>query len=250
MSQQTLYQRLSKSKTPNLIAAAILVILVSQPVIIFLLIFQGSLLVQVKNKPAPTLVELSDGSSIKVGAIGSLERSNATIKKFVKQNLSLLFTWNGQLSKTEKGQKIIVPDPGVQVNDGVLVTTSTWVGSFSLESDFQKSLLKEIAALTPEGVFQRKKQVLLNISKLGEPVSIAPGEWTVEMIASLDAYEGSLPQKIIRFNKQIYLRAIEPPTEEVIAPTELQKLIKTIRGTGLEIYLIKDLSEKDSQIDN
>ena len=51
--------------------------------------------------------------------------------------------------------------------------------------------------------------------------------------------------RAIGFNKQILVRAVDPPTYPPNL-TPLQTVVLGVRQSGLEIYLIRDLAIKDS----
>lgn len=240
----TIFHKLER-KSPSLVPVFALLSLGLNASAIALLIFQGSLLVALKSKPAPTLVELSNGNSIRVGAIDHDDRSAQVVDQFVRQTMTMLYDWSG---KVPDAQGKLVQDQGVNIGGRNKVTQPAWAASFALSEDFRPQFLKAIALLTPDGVFDGSKEVILQIGNLSQPQPIpnSKGKWQVDLVAKLIFFDGT--NKIgtaISFNKQILVRAVDPPTYPP-NPTPLQTVVLGMRQSGLEIYLIRDLAIKNN----
>lgn len=209
-------------------------------IVLLVLIFQGSVLVQIKDKAPPTLVELSDGSSIRVKPIPDYERSNETILKFVKQTMQLLFNWSG-MTVNEQGE--LIKDLGEDW-DGKKIPSNSLAAGSALTESFQGALMSEIVSLVPPEVFNQNKQVILNIKRMNEPKVVEPGKWKVEVIASLRFYEDKQLITALPFNKQVFVQAVEIMNDSPLPLTPLEKIVYGMTESGLEIYLIKDSNKE------
>ena len=68
---------------------------------LLLLMFHGGMLQQVKRKSVPqTLVQLADGRVVTADAKNNLERDGETIRRFVGETMTLMFTWSQKQSST------------------------------------------------------------------------------------------------------------------------------------------------------
>ena len=195
------------------------------------------------NKPAPSLVQLSDGRSVTVGAIQASERTPQTITNFVNSVFSLMFTWSGFLPPASDAQRQnLRPDPGVRISGGRRVPTTTFQAAFALSPDFRKEFLAEVAGLIPKGVFGGTTQVVLEIQQISPSQKIADGKWKVQVVASLNVIQQSdALSQIIPFNKEVFLQAVEPPSYP-LEPSGIEKAVYGVRSAGLEIYAIRDLN--------
>ncbi|MHC5748497.1 MAG: hypothetical protein ACYTXT_42985, partial [Nostoc sp.] len=113
-----------------LIANAILLTL-----LLFIEIVNFARIVTISKTKASTLVELSDGESIRVVPIGSLERSPQAITYFVGQTMSGLLSWNALPKPTDDYKidptKQLKLDPGISTSKAK-ITTSAWAWGFAL----------------------------------------------------------------------------------------------------------------------
>lgn len=199
----------------------------------------------VSKTKASTLVELSDGESIRVLPIGSLERSPQAITHFVGKTMTGLLSWNALPKPTDDYN----PDPTKQLKLDVgvatskaKITTSTWASGFALSEDFRAPFLEEIGNLTPPDVFNGTTQSILKVSLLSQPTRIKEGDWRVDMVAQIIVFQGSnLVGKPISFNKTIFVRAIDTAVVPRFS-SDVQETASRVRKAGLEIYKIQDLS--------
>jgi hypothetical protein len=204
-------------------------------------------IVNIANSKIPTLVELSDGESIRVSPISSNERSPQAITYFVGQTMMGLLSWNTlpQLSgdnNTDPTQKLKL-DSGVQAGDKK-ITTKVWATGFALSEDFRAPFLQEIGNLTPPDVFNGSTQSILKVSLLSEPEKIKNGQWKIDMVAEVIVFQGSnMVGEPIGFNKTIFVRAIDTPKLPKIS-SDFQQTAFRVRQAGLEIYKIQDLDLK------
>ncbi|MCT7968388.1 hypothetical protein NG799_18940 [Laspinema sp. D1] len=198
------------------------------------------------DRPAPSLVQLQTGEAIQVAAIDSKERTPEVIQSFVRETMSLLFTWTGELPQLP-GEKAnsSQPDSGMNIAKSGgprrLVATPAWHASFALSHDFRNELLTQIADLTPPGVWRNRSSVVLEILELSPPQQIQEGEWKLTLVANLAFFDhNNALGEYTPFNKEIFVRAVEPPTSP-LAETGIEAIISTIRQRGLEIYAIRDI---------
>ncbi|MBG1269776.1 hypothetical protein [Nostoc sp. WHI] len=198
----------------------------------------------ISKSKASTLVELSDGESIRVIPIGSLERSPQAITRFVGQTMTGLLSWNALPKATNDYN----PDPTKQLklDTGIStskakITTSAWASGFALSEDFRAPFLEEIGNLTPPDVFNGSTQSILKVSLLSQPTPIKDGRWKVDMVAEVVVFQGSnLVGKPIPFNKTVFVRAIDTAAIPRFS-SDVQETATRERKAGLEIYKIQDL---------
>jgi hypothetical protein len=200
----------------------------------------------VARRPAPTLVQLAGGESVRVRPADSLERDPAAVRKFVGEVSSLMFNWSDQVAVTGDNGEKLTRDPGVAVGDKAKVTTPSWEASFALAADFRQPFLEKLARLIPPAVWSGQTQVVLEVSHLGEPELVEAGKWKVSQVANLLIFNGRQPTgQAVPFNKVFYLRAIDtPPLPLPEAATPLQHTVHRIREANLEIYQIEDLKDE------
>jgi hypothetical protein len=209
------------------------------------------------GKPLPSLVQTSDGKTIRVLAQGGEARSPEVIKSTTVVALKKLFDWRPFIIPTNAQDAISPrPDPGIEIPakgtiPGGRIPTTVYEGSFILEKDFQESFLSQLAPLIKEAeIFTSGAQVSLEIANVSKnPISLGDGLWKVDVVGTLVRV---LPNKSIsraKFNKQIFLKAIEPSviSDQGTTASEsmLSRLVAEGSATGLKIYAMKDLNEKD-----
>ncbi|MBD2303390.1 hypothetical protein H6G80_33690 [Nostoc sp. FACHB-87] len=202
---------------------------------------------RIANSKAPTLVELSDGESIRVSSISSSERSSQAITHFVGQTMTGLLSWNTvPQNELESPLEKLKLDTGVQAGQG-RITTKTWATGFALSEDFRAPFLEQLGKLTPPDVFQGSTQSILKVSFLGEPRKLKESRgWTIDLIAELIIFKGgNVIGEPITFNKTIFVKAIDTPRLPK-QYSNIQKIAYQARKAGLEIYKIQDfeLGEK------
>ena len=207
------------------------------------IIMFGKMSIIVNTKP-PTLVELSDGTSVTVGPIGHTDRAPRAISDFVGRTMVNLLSWNALPKPTDNDAidptKKPILDSGVQAGDRK-VTTGTWAASFALSEDFRASFLQGLAQMTPQDVFNGKTQSALIVRHLSPPQQQGYSRWTLDLVANLVIFpNGDRLGKAVSFNKTIFVRAVDTPSLPVGA-TDLQQATYLARKAGLEIYKIQDM---------
>lgn len=212
-------------------------------VLLLIQIINFARLGKVANDKTPTLVELNDGSSIRVSPIANNERSPQAITYFVGQTMTGLLSWTG-LPKSDDSNsdptKKAVLDAGVQVGDKK-ITTNVWVTGFALSEDFRGNFLEELGNLTPVDVFNGTTQSVLAVRYFSEPQKLASGHWSIDMVGNLIVFQGSNQVgKAIAFNKTVFVRAIDTPSPPSNS-SDIQRIAYRVRKAGLEIYKIQDL---------
>jgi hypothetical protein len=209
-------------------------------------------LLMVALRPAPTLVQTIDGKAIRVVAKESRSREPQTITRFVKEVVTLMFSINGKLPPENFDQaRMPQPDPGITIpGKNLRISTASFQAGFALSEDFRKSFLVALAELTPQDLFsaqakdtrQSPTQIVPIVKLVSDPKQIKPGLWKLNVVCDLIVFNGKdqLGKESIPFNKEIILRAVEPP-QQVAGTTSLEKTIYTIRQAGLEITAINDI---------
>lgn len=202
------------------------------------------------SKQAPSLIQLNNGEVIRTKAVEPLERSSETIKKFTSDTFISIFNWDGLIQEfDEKGNPITKPDTGIEIENKEgkrigRVTTKAFEAAFALseKQDFRASFLRNLAQITPSGVFGNKVQVSLVPRYISTPRKIDKGKWEVDFIATLVTFKKSNNAgKGISFNKTITLESISTPQTPPSNTPRLAQKIYMVRKSGLEITQITDL---------
>lgn len=206
---------------------------------------------QLARKPAPSLVQLTNGETIAVRAMGSLERDPAVVQRFVTDSLILLMSWHPRLpaSRDRYGNLAEAQtDTGVEVSDAQgnqrRITTTAFQASFTFAEHFRQELVQLLAQMTPEGVFSGKAQTLLMFQAVTQPESLGPGRWSVSVVGHLVySKTGSAETQRIPFNKQVIVRAVDTPPlpHDGALASPLEAAVQGIRQAGLEIEQMQDL---------
>ncbi|MGC1528408.1 MAG: hypothetical protein WA783_20340 [Phormidesmis sp.] len=197
------------------------------------------------GKETPSLVQLEDGRSIAVEPLDKYDRTPKVIVEFVRESLSQLFTWNATSKVDDNGlTRTVVSDDGVEI-EGDRITTRTWKASFSIAEDFRTQMLAEIAALTPDEIFNGTAQSVLNIDSIATPVEIEPGLWEVNIVATLLVFDSRHPEGLaVPFNKKMVVAAVEPSQDPLPEETtSIQKAVYQTRASGLMIQEMYELQE-------
>lgn len=205
--------------------------------------------VRVAKRPEPRLVQLDGGRSVLVESIDHQERSPETIRLFTKETLTMMFTWNAVTqTRDAAGTVQTTTDQGVNVG-GARATTKSWQASFALSEDFRGPFLEAVGQMTPDEIFANKAQSVFNIESLSDPLNIGDGEWVIEVVANLIIFDQQTPRgRAIPFNKKIYIRAIEPPSDPLLRDASpIQAAVYQVRSAGLEITEIHELMKGEER---
>ena len=232
--------------------------------------------IMIRSRPQNSFVQLVDGQTITVTTTDSYKRQPQTIRKFVTDVFSLIFTWNGYLpQESNRPNQAPLVDLGIPVTGGKRVPTVTMYGSFAFNEKTRNLILQQIALLAPQDLFKpvtpnqpnRKPRVLILVEFVGDPQPVGKGMWDLEFVSSLVIFEPSAPQGrlLTPFNKMVRVRAIEPMSKILYNPVKsnediatntnennaeateepiyiyLDKIIQNIRQSGLQIVELKDL---------
>ncbi len=201
------------------------------------------------NKPAPSLVQLEAGKSIATASMGSKERTPAVIQKFTQDTMVLLLSASGKINAEPDAKdptttvRPPVNDPGVEIalkTGSARITTIASVASFGLSEDFRTDFLKQLAQITPQGVFRGQAQAVLIAQDVSVPEKVGDGMWKLVLIANLISFEVEKGSTAIPFNKEIFVRSVLAPSVLDVTATNLERQIGQVRASGLEIYAIQD----------
>ncbi|MCC5618210.1 hypothetical protein LC605_24620 [Nostoc sp. CHAB 5836] len=217
-----------------------------------------SLLLQLLNygavsslgKKQLALVQLSSGESVIAQAVEPNERSKEVIKKFINDTFVKMFNWDGlQRTFNQKGEPITKQDTGIDVgrtdHSNGRVATSSYEAAFAISDhlDFRVAFLRQLAQMTPPGIFNGNAQVSLIPRFISEPRKIKSGKWSVDFIATLVTFtKENNAGSGISFNKTITVEAVSTPQEIPPNTSQLAHQIYQARQSGLEITQIVDLN--------
>lgn len=187
---------------------------------LLLLMFHGGMLQQVKRKSVPqTLVQLEDGRVITADAKSSWERNQQTIRRFVGETMTLMFTWS------EKQSSTVVWD----------------ISSDLLRNDFKREFAQKFNNFELES----PEQNVLVIQRISQPEIIADGKWKVELLAHrLIFSRGDNLGRSVPFNKQILVETKDEITSLPRFSTPLNLAAYRLGEARMQIYNICDLEDK------
>jgi hypothetical protein len=187
---------------------------------LLLLMFHGGMLQQVKRKSVPqTLVQLEDGRVITVDAKSSWQRDRETIRRFVGETMTLMFTWSPKQSST------VVWD----------------ISSELLKNDFKREFAEKFNSFELES----PEQNVLVIQRISQPEVIKDGKWKVEFFAHrLIFSRGDSLGKSVPFNKQILVETKDETTPLPRFSTPLNLAAYRLGEAKMQIYNICDIEDK------
>ncbi|MGD1913595.1 MAG: hypothetical protein ACFB2X_22975 [Rivularia sp. (in: cyanobacteria)] len=187
---------------------------------LLLLMFHGGMLQQVKRKSVPqTLVQFADGRVITADAKNNLERNRETIRRFVGETMTLMFTWSGLQS-----------------------STVVWnVTSELLRNDFKRQFARNFNNFELES----PEENVFVIQRISQPEVISEGKWKVKILAyRLIFSRGDRLGKSIPFNKQILIEATDEINSLPNPPTPLNLAVYRLGEARMQIYNICDIEDK------
>jgi hypothetical protein len=210
------------------IALIFMMTVATNAISILIFIFTG--LIMIHSRPRNSFVQLTNGKVIQVTAAQVYERTPQTIRKFVKDSLTLMFNWNGYY--TDPVTKETKFDVGIPIGDGKRrVPTVAMYASFAFQEQIRTPMLEQIAPLVPANLFDpiapgqtisSKPRCILIIYYLGDPLPVSQGVWKIEVVSGLIQFDPLNPQGKLRteFNKIIRVRAVEPSPTAIYNPSE------------------------------
>lgn len=201
--------------------------------------------INIAKKPAPSLVQLSNGEAIKVQAISSQDRSLEVVQRFTTESLILLMSWTNDLPSTNGENKAVDPGALVKTQTGEKrITTSTFQASFTLNENLRDEMVKLLAEMTPAEVFSGNVKTTLKFQHVTIPSLVEQGKWKITVVGTLLKYQrGRGDVTKVPFNKELIIQAIDTPAlpKDGKFSNELETLVYTIRQAGLEIVSMKDI---------
>ena len=237
----------------NIVAlVALISIGISGLTLLLQLVVLGSV-VSIARKPAPSLVQLSDGQAIKVQAIGSYERAPDVVQRFVTDSLTMLMSWTDEIPGTTGEAKSIDQGSLVKTKLGdKRITTTAFQASFTLSDELRDEMVKILADMTPSEVFKGDVKTTLKFQHVTVPTPIGDiqnGRWKINVVATLIQYQRGRGDTVkVPFNKEIIVQAIDTPQLPKAGKfaNEIESLIYTIRQAGLEIVSMKDIEGSEN----
>ncbi len=207
--------------------------------------------VSIARKPAPSLVQLSDGQAIKVKAIGSTDRSLEVVQNFTTDSLIMLMSWTNEIPAIKGQTKATDQGFLVKTKTGEkLITLGTFQASFVFSDQLRDELVKILAEMTPPDVFKGTTKTTLKFQHVTIPAPIGEGKWRVNVVGTLLQYQTGRGDTIkIPFNKEIIVQSIDTPTIPAGGKfsNEIEAVVYNIRQAGLEITSMKDMEADSSQ---
>ncbi|MGB3650580.1 MAG: hypothetical protein WBA41_05125 [Rivularia sp. (in: cyanobacteria)] len=187
---------------------------------LLLLMFHGGMLQQVKRKSVPQiLVQLEDGRVITADAKNNKDRDRQTIRRFVGETMTLMFTWSNKQSST------VVWD----------------ITSELLRNDFKSGFAQKFNNFELES----PEENVLIIQRISQPEVISEGKWKVEIFANrLIFTRGDNLGKSIPFNKQILVEAEDRVNSLPSIPIPLNLAVYRLGEAKMQIYNICDIEDK------
>ncbi|MDJ0799980.1 MAG: hypothetical protein QNJ51_24765 [Calothrix sp. MO_167.B12] len=193
---------------------------------LLILMFHGSMLQQLSRQLTPrSLVQLLDGKAITADPQKSVERNPQTIRRFVGETMTLLFTWSQQQP----------PQTVWQVSSELL--------SPRFKRKFQSQFIPDDSRAAN---FSGRESVLV-IQKVSTPQPIGEGKWKVEILANrlmftnYDRLGQTTP-----FNKQILVRVREKPEISLPdSPISWNLAAYRLGEARLEIYNVCEIENKN-----
>lgn len=196
-------------------------------VMLLVLMFHWSMLQRLNGTLPKSLVQLADGRAIGADSKPNLERNQETIRRFVGEATTLMFTWS------EK-----------QPQQTVWQITSQLL-SGSIQNKLSTQITQGIATNTFNNPIQGAEGLLV-IRHLSSPEKIGDGKWKIQIMANRLFFTGyDKIGEAIPFNKQILVRALDTnPIASPEAPTPLHSAVYQLGEARLQIYNICDIQDK------
>jgi hypothetical protein len=194
---------------------------------LLLLFFHGSLLQQLSRKSKePSLVQLADGSTLTVESKQNLERNPETIRRFVGETMTLMFTWS-----QKQPPKMV------------------WqIGSDLIANNFKDKFKSQLINLNPGNQFENISigtENVLILQKVSQPTQIGEGKWKVEIIGNSLLFGSSDKLgKSVPFNKQILVRAIDKQATTLPdAASPLYSAVYRLGEARLQLYNMCEIKD-------
>ena len=195
---------------------------------LIVLMFHGSMLNQLKRQFIPqSLVQLADGRTITVDSQKNWERHPETIRRFVAETMSFMFT-HSEKQPPELAWKI---------------------GSRLMSRDLQLKLPEKLSSLSPDQRFlngERITESVLIIQKISQPKELAEGKWQVGMEAYQLIFTASNKLGEPKaFSKKILVRSVDKPVISLPNnPLPWHLTTFKLGESRLEIHNICDIKAK------
>lgn len=167
-------------------------------------------------------------------------RDPAVVKNFVKNWVTILFTWSGQLAGASGKEPI--RDPGVPLASGKKVPTNAANAAFAMTASRREQFLESILAegWIPEDYFSGDPTTtVLEIDELGEPLLVDPDRqiYSVKVVASIANYRDGQPTGKVDYYRQEVIVAPIPIPQTAPAPNAsiYEQLSYEWRKRGMQI---------------
>jgi hypothetical protein len=235
----------------NLVALFALVSVGFSAAALLLQILVLSNVINIAKKPAPSLVQLTNGQAIRVKAIGSNDRSLDVVQNFTTESLIMLMSWTNELPAIKDQPKTLDQGFLVRTKGGdKLITLSAFQASFVFGDNLRDEVVKILGEMTPSNVFNGSVKTTLKFQHVTIPTPLEEGRWRIRVIGTLLQYQPGRGDTVkVPFNKEIIVQAIDTPALPAGGKfsNELEAVVYNIRQAGLEIVAMKDIEITEGQ---
>lgn len=186
-------------------------------IILILLVNNGSL-----ARKQRVYVQTPDGSSTPAIQVDPLHREPEVLKATAQAALQYLFEWNKKLPNGEI-------DEGIDAY-GTTIPSKVYIGSYLIAPGLRPELLKVLGNdVIPPEVLQGNLESTLIIHEISEPLQVAPGEWSIRVVAvRIDRnLKGELNE--LPFKRTINLKAIRPQRSSLLEEDKHSPFSESVR---------------------
>jgi hypothetical protein len=191
------------------------------------------------SKPLAPFVTRGNGETESLEYAAGNKRSPALITDFVRTSMIGIFTWRNTLPVDGNP-----PDPGILVGkNGGKISTTSYRYTFALSTGFAEEFRQKLAEIAKDLTTGNIETVYI-ISSISNPVEIASGQWTVDVVGDLYVGNGT-GKRTYSISRKVTVRAVPPLTlsevSKMYKEPGLANAVAHIRAKGLEITNIDKL---------
>lgn len=163
-------------------------------------------------------------------------RSEQAIRETVTKWLYLMWEWDSRIADSEE------LDPGFNVGNRQKVPTKVYAASYLIVDGLRQEILKGMANVIPDSVYDGRLTSNLTIYHIGKPVRKEKDLYEVYVIASRTDISNRGEEGSTKFNKIITLKTIEPYQLVMGAdePSAFRKQLNNLLQSGLIVIGIEN----------
>ena len=186
--------------------------------IILVLLFNNGSLARKQRVYVQTL----DGTSEPAIQVDPLHREPEILKMTAQSFLQYFFEWSKQLPNGDT-------DDGIEAY-GATIPSKVYIGSYLLEPGLRPELIKAMANdVIPDEVLNGSLESTIIIHQISEPQQIAPGAWSIRVVAVRIDRNSKGELKEIPFARRIDLKAIQPQKSALLEQDQDSPFSESIR---------------------